>query len=705
MAEITRQRRGEVLRGVFAELLDKPDGLPVQELISRVRRLVPPTTFEKSEYENTPGAVRYDKQLRFHTIGAVKAGWLIKERGVWRLTDAGREAYRVHPDPEDFARASDDGYRRWLQERDADRKPSPQQWGRLVAALDMLPAGTWTTYADLAAFIGVSDAAIGGYLANSEVPNRQRVLRNDGRVEGGRDTLIAAQLETDGVDIDESGRADLAQRVTVEALHELSGADDSPVRRAWLVRGSNVQGVNLVRDFWLRAGVCSLPATRLRSLPMDASTEQVKLAVDEDYAHASIHEKARQTAEYHAFLSRMRDGDIVMTNDGSDIYMGVLTGGPAFVSSAGSRANLQRNVDWRNVGKPLDYGRDLPDEISARLSNPDADVIELTEFISDLEQLLGEEAEIAPLSREFRLPDATEEFAAEVLVGRDWLQECVELLRDKPQLIFYGPPGTGKTFLAQRLARHLTGGKPENVQLVQFHPAYSYEDFFEGYRPSKNTAGAVTFELTPGPLRRLADAARTHPEEPHVLIIDEINRGNLAKVFGELYFLLEYRGLAVPLLYGSDEGKGFSLPRNLIILATMNSADRSIALVDTAMRRRFSFCELHPDEPPILDLLVNWLAREKYPADAARLLAELNARIDDRDFKIGPSYLMNTAAQSPAGLGRIWRTQLMPLLEEHHYGDLSHAQIADRYGLAALRLHLGLAESGPTRPSAGASTE
>lgn len=705
MAEITRRRRGEVLRGVFEVLLDEPDGLAVQEVTSRVRMLVPPTAFEMSEYENTPGAVRYDKQLRFHTIGAVKAGWLIKDRGVWRLTDEGREAYQAYRDPEEFAGAADDGYRRWLQERDADRKPSPQQWARLVAALDMLPPGTWTTYADLAAYIGVTDAAIGGYLANTDTPNSHRVLPNEGRVAGGRRTRIGAQLEADGIDLDDNGRADLAQRVTVEALIELSGADDSPVRRAWLVRGSNVQGVNLVRDFWLRQGICSLPATRLRSLPAGASIEQVRLAVDEDYAHASMHEKARQTAEYHSFLSRMRDGDIVVTNDGSDIYMGVLTGGPAFVSSVGNRANLQRTVEWRNASAPLDYGRDLPDEISARLSNPDADVIELTEFIGDLEQLLGEEAGLAPLSREFRLPDATEDFALELLVDRDWLQECVELLRDKPQLIFYGPPGTGKTFLAQRLARHLTGGKPENVQLVQFHPAYSYEDFFEGYRPSKNTAGVITFELTPGPLRRLADAARAHPEEPHVLIIDEINRGNLAKVFGELYFLLEYRGHAVPLLYGSDEGKGFSLPRNLIILATMNSADRSIALVDAAMRRRFSFCELHPDEPPTRDLLVKWLERETYPTDAARLLAELNNRIGDRDFKIGPSYLMNTATQSPAGLGRIWRTQIMPLLGEHHYGDLNHAEIVEKYGLAALRLHLGLPGPEPGRPSAEASAE
>ena len=176
MAEITRRRRGEVLRGVFAVLVDEPDGLPVQEVLSRVRRLVRPTAFEASEYENSPGAVRYDQQLRFHTIGAVKAGWLIKERGVWRLTEEGREAYRAYPDPEDFAGAVDDSYRLWLKDRDADRKPSPEQWSRLVAALDMLPAGTWTTYADLAAFVGVTDAAIGGYLANSDVPNRHRVL-------------------------------------------------------------------------------------------------------------------------------------------------------------------------------------------------------------------------------------------------------------------------------------------------------------------------------------------------------------------------------------------------------------------------------------------------------------------------------------------------------------------------------------------------
>ena len=361
-----------MLRGVFAVLLDEPDGLTVQEVISRVRRLVPPTAFEAGEYAKTPGAVRYDRQIQFSTIAAVKVGWLIKDRGVWRLTDEGRAAYQTHPDPEELAGAADDGYRRWLRDRDADRKPSPQQWDRLVAALDMLPPGTWTTYADLAAYVGITDAAIGGYLANSDAPNRHRVLRSDGRVNGGRDTPIAAQLEADGVDLDESGHADLAQRVTVEALHELSGSDDSPVRRAWLVRGSDVQGsISSAISGFGQAGLLTARDAPAQPAP-GASIEQVKLAVDEDYAHRASARRPVRPPTIHSFLSRMRDGDIVMTNDGSDVYVGVLTG-------AGLRDQRwqpgQPAADGRVAERqlPLDYGRDLPDEISARLSNPDAD--------------------------------------------------------------------------------------------------------------------------------------------------------------------------------------------------------------------------------------------------------------------------------------------------------------------------------------------
>ena len=161
-------------------------------------------------------------------------------------------------------------------------------------------------------------------------------------------------------------------------------------------------------------------------------------------------------------------------------------------------------------------------------------------------------------------------------------------------MIFQGPPGTGKTYVAQALAECLAGSK-ERVTLVQFHPSYAYEDFVQGYRPTLQE-GKAGFELREGPLLRVARAASAEPEAKHFLVIDEINRGNLAKVFGELYFLLEYRDKGIRLQYSDEE---FSLPENLYIIGTMNTADRSIALVDMALRRRFYFVEFHPDKPPV----------------------------------------------------------------------------------------------------------
>lgn len=199
----------------------------------------------------------------------------------------------------------------------------------------------------------------------------------------------------------------------------------------------------------------------------------------------------------------------------------------------------------------------------------------------------------------------------------------------------------------------------------------------------KSEDGTVSFDLARGPFRRLVTAALAHPGRPYVLITDEINRGNLAKIFGELYFLLEYRDELVNVLYGTEGDRGFSLPRNVIIIGTMNTADRSIALVDTAMRRRFWFTELHPDSPPVRDILARWLDRRGLPDEPARLLAELNGRIEDRDFRVGPSYLMRDSAATGTGLERIWRTQILPLLEEHHYGD--GTDVPARYGLDVLR--------------------
>jgi DNA polymerase III delta prime subunit len=259
------------------------------------------------------------------------------------------------------------------------------------------------------------------------------------------------------------------------------------------------------------------------------------------------------------------------------------------------------------------------------------------------------------------------DLADELLLDASYLQKVRRLLDDKRQVIFYGPPGTGKTYVARRLARFFSGDPDEDdeageVRLVQFHPSYSYEDFVEGYRPARDGS----FELRQGPLKQLAEAASHDPNVIYVLVIDEINRGNIAKVFGELYFLLEYRDERVSLLYSDD---AFQLPPNLWIIGTMNTADRSIALLDTALRRRFHFVPFFPDEPPVEDLLRRWLARNKpelvWVADR---VDAANALLGDRHAAIGPSHFMR-ANLDEEWVRLIWEHSVLPYIAEHYYGE------------------------------------
>jgi MoxR-like ATPase len=249
---------------------------------------------------------------------------------------------------------------------------------------------------------------------------------------------------------------------------------------------------------------------------------------------------------------------------------------------------------------------------------------------------------------------------AELLISRSFLDEIRELITFKRQIVFYGPPGTGKTFLARKLAERLSASK-QRATLVQFHPSYAYEDFVEGYRPA--TDGG--FELIAGPLLDAAQQARS-AHGPVVLVIDEINRANVAKVLGELYFLLEYRGEDIRLQYSRQS---FQLPDNLWIIGTMNTADRSIALLDAALRRRFFFVPLFPDRPPIQGLLRRYLAQHQLAFDWLADAVDLaNTMLADRDAAIGPSYFM-TPDLDEMWIRRIWEHSVMPYLEERLIGE------------------------------------
>ena len=267
-------------------------------------------------------------------------------------------------------------------------------------------------------------------------------------------------------------------------------------------------------------------------------------------------------------------------------------------------------------------------------------------------------------------PKPLSEFAGDLLLSVKFVEEICALLDDKRQVIFQGPPGTGKTFVAQALAENLAkpGGK---VTLVQFHPSYAYEDFVRGFRPTITESGAAGFKLQDGPLLRAAKKARDEPGAKHFLLIDEINRGNLAKVFGELYFLLEYRDDQIHMQYQGDNEEDFSLPENLYIIGTMNTADRSIALVDLALRRRFYFVEFHPDEDPVKCVLRKWLKQNNLEnmTWVVDVVERANEKLkNDRHAAIGPSYFIKENLDR-ASVCRIWKHSVLPYIEERLFGD------------------------------------
>ena len=250
--------------------------------------------------------------------------------------------------------------------------------------------------------------------------------------------------------------------------------------------------------------------------------------------------------------------------------------------------------------------------------------------------------------------------------------------------ILYGPPGTGKTYqTARRCVEACDGAGKRNgdqirrryrelvgckrVEFITFHQSYGYEEFVEGLRPapSEDGLGGLRLEPTPGVLKRIADRARKDRGSPYVLVIDEINRANVSKVMGELITLLEEdkregaaHEIAVTLAHS---GKPFTLPANLHILGTMNTADRSIALIDTALRRRFAFKEMAP-KPKLLKMVEG--------IDLCAVLDAINERLEyliDRDHLIGHAWLMNVGTKKE--VDRIMRRKIVPLIAEYFYDD------------------------------------
>lgn len=492
-------------------------------------------------------------------------------------------------------------------------------------------------------------------------------------------------------------------------LQEWSEAPEGGAR-AWLIRGE-VDQQNRV-PAWMKQGFVSVSVAQLTQLPKEADESSLSSLVDQHYGHLQVMKREVKKRDVLSFALGMRPGDLVATVDGGSLRLGRLEDSPAQLQSIGGMSLLTRRVAWYPDTAP--EVKQLPGNIRSRLRFKGEDVLELTELGSalsdltevddnlvlapepeDLDEAVGVDAvedELEQAIEPAKLDCDVDTLGAQLHhADGSWLAELLTSLNERKQVVLEGPPGTGKTFLVQRLLEAC--GLPEaQWALVQFHPTYSYEDFVEGFRPvATSDAGGAALTVKPGPLKRLADEAREAPGKPFVLVIDEINRANIAKVFGELYFLLEYRDREIELLY--SDGERFTLPENLFIIGTMNTADRSIALLDAAMRRRFVFLSMDSGESALGGMLRRWCEVEDEPVALADLRDRLNAAMAqhglDLALAFGPSYFMRTGVGAPAALDRLWRRELRPMLVEHHYGK--HAQVEAWYPFGRWVTELGLA--------------
>ena len=291
-----------------------------------------------------------------------------------------------------------------------------------------------------------------------------------------------------------------------------------------------------------------------------------------------------------------------------------------------------------------------------------------TELVKRIKEIIGG---VEPPQPPF-MPYGIEDFLKEVYISAKDYDILVNLIKNKKNLIVEGAPGVGKTFMAKRLAYSMMGVKDTNrVMMVQFHQSYSYEDFVMGYRPSKDG-----FELREGSFYNFCKNAEEDSENDYFFIIDEINRGNLSKIFGELFMLIENdkRGEKnkIQLLY-SDEL--FFIPKNVYIIGLMNTADRSLAMIDYALRRRFVFFDLKPgfDSDGFIDYQ-NKLDDSKFD-NLIEVMKELNYDIKDDEslgegFRIGHSYLCNIKSDDIEDkLNYIVEYELIPLLREYWFDE------------------------------------
>ncbi len=368
------------------------------------------------------------------------------------------------------------------------------------------------------------------------------------------------------------------------------------------------------------------------------------------------------------FAKSMKPGDIVYAKKGMYklIGRGVVTSDYYYDENAKDDYANFRKVDWKDIGE-----WDHPGTAAMKTLT---DVTPYTDYLEKLEKIFIDPNNELPVEDEKTWTEySKDDFLDQVFMDEDSYETLIELIKDKKNVILQGAPGVGKTFVANRLAYSIMGEKnKDRVMMVQFHQSYSYEDFIEGFRPASDTNG---FEIKKGSFYNFCKKAADDPDNDYFFIIDEINRGNLSKIFGELFMLIEKdkRGNSLQLLYSDEK---FFVPNNVYIIGMMNTADRSLAMLDYALRRRFSFYEMKPafDQKQFVEYRMN-LNSSKFNnlIDCVKELNDVIARDNTlgEGFCIGHSYFLELTSVNDKKLNNIVEYELIPLLKEYWFDDPS----------------------------------
>ncbi len=436
-------------------------------------------------------------------------------------------------------------------------------------------------------------------------------------------------------------------------------------------------------DRMQRESVVAIGWSKLGDLLPALAAEHVKEAVKQRLAEAypsDPRQIGRSTQELVHFCQTIQDGDYVLASDGAKVLgIGRINGSYAYTPT--EAFPHERSVEWLDLGEwRLPTPEGLRTTVFEYRRRPD-------NLVAIERRVLGAQPTPTP-TKVITTTDGARKHTVWAAGGK--IGRIQDLLNRKGQAILYGPPGTGKTYWAEQATKALAAlwnfgvgveqlstdqrerldgpGSNVYVRVCTFHPAYGYEDFIEGYRPSVEH-GAIYFSLQNGIFKNLCETAVNDTYGRYYLIIDEINRGDIPRIFGELLTLLDKpkRGSTVVLPLS---GQRFAVPENVFVVGTMNTADRSIALLDTALRRRFGFIELMPDPTTLGDTVIEGIALKPW---LVALNQQITAHVgrDARNLQVGHSYLMSGGRpiHDFKQLARVLQEDVLPLLEEYCYED------------------------------------